>query len=82
MTVRVGIIMDPIAQIAFKKDSSLAMLLAAQARGWSLHYMEQRDLYQLAGEARARMRPLTVRHAPRTGSRPAMRSTARWRILT
>ena len=29
MTVRVGIIMDPIAQIAFKKDSSLAMLLAA-----------------------------------------------------
>ncbi len=64
MTVRVGIIMDPIAQIAFKKDSSLAMLLAAQARGWSLHYMEQRDLYQLAGEARARMRPLTVRHDP------------------
>ncbi len=44
MTVRVGIIMDPIAQISFKKDSSLAMLLAAQARGWELHYMEQRDL--------------------------------------
>ena len=60
MTVRVGIIMDPIAQIAFKKDSSLAMLLAAQARGWSLHYMEQRDLYQLGGEARARMRTLAV----------------------
>lgn len=60
MTVRVGIIMDPIAQIAFKKDSSLAMLLAAQARGWTLHYMEQRDLYQLGGEARARMRALTV----------------------
>ena len=31
MTVRVGIIMDPIAQIAFKKDSSLAMLLAASS---------------------------------------------------
>ncbi len=60
MTVRVGIIMDPIAQIAFKKDSSLAMLLAAQARGWTLHYMEQRDLYQLGGEARARMRALSV----------------------
>lgn len=43
MTIRVGIIMDPIAQISFKKDSSLAMLLAAQARGWSLHYMEQRS---------------------------------------
>jgi len=60
MTVRVGIIMDPIAQIAFKKDSSLAMLLAAQARGWTLLYMEQRDLYQLGGQARARMRPLKV----------------------
>ena len=64
MTVRVGIIMDPIAQIAFKKDSSLAMLLAAQARGWTLHYMEQRDLYQLAGEARARMRPIKVFNDP------------------
>ena len=60
MTVRVGIIMDPIAQIAFKKDSSLAMLLAAQDRGWTIYYMEQRDLYQLDGEARARMRPIQV----------------------
>ncbi len=64
MTVRVGIIMDPIAQIAYKKDSSLAMLLAAQKRGWTLHYMEQRDLYQLGGEARARMRPLKVFNDP------------------
>jgi len=60
MTIRVGIIMDPIAQISFKKDSSLAMLLAAQARGWSLHYMEQRDLYQLQSQARARMCSLRV----------------------
>ncbi|MDU9410953.1 glutathione synthase [Pseudomonas sp. zfem005] len=60
MSVRLGIVMDPIAHISFKKDSSLAMLLAAQARGWSLYYMEQQDLYQKAGEARARMRPLKV----------------------
>src|SRR3546814_16745874 len=64
MTVRVGIIMDPIAQIAFKKDSSLAMLLAAQARGWTLFYMEQRDLYQLGNQARARMCPLRVFNDP------------------
>ncbi len=64
MSVRVGIIMDPIAQITFKKDSSLAMLLAAQARNWSLMYMEQRDLYQLGGQARARMRPLQVFNDP------------------
>ncbi len=60
MHVRLGIVMDPIDQISFKKDSSLAMLLSAQARGWSLFYMEQQDLYQHMGEARARMRPLKV----------------------
>lgn len=60
MSVRLGIVMDPIASISYKKDSSLAMLLAAQARGWSLFYMEQRDLYHGEGKARARMRPLKV----------------------
>ena len=60
MSVRLGIVMDPIARISYKKDSSLAMLLAAQARGWSLFYLEQRDLYQAQGKARARMRPLKV----------------------
>jgi len=60
MSVRLGIVMDPIASISYKKDSSLAMLLAAQARGWSLYYMEQRDLYQGEGKARVRMRPLKV----------------------
>ena len=60
MSVRVGIVMDPIAGISYKKDSSLAMLLAAQERGWSLFYMEQQDLYQNEGVARGRMRPLKV----------------------
>ncbi len=60
MSVRLGIVMDPIVSISYKKDSSLAMLLAAQARGWSLFYMEQADLYQGKGQARARMRPLKV----------------------
>ena len=60
MSVRLGIVMDPIASISYKKDSSLAMLLAAQERGWTLFYMEQQDLYQDQGVARARMRPLKV----------------------
>jgi glutathione synthase len=64
MSIRLGIVMDPIADIAFKKDSSLAMLLAAQARGWSLFYMEQQDLYQKASVARARTRPLHVFEDP------------------
>jgi glutathione synthase len=64
MSLRLGIVMDPIASISFKKDSSLAMLLAAQARGWSLFYMEQQDLYQVRGQARARLRSLEVFNDP------------------
>ena len=60
MSVRVGIVMDPIAGISYKKDGSLAMLLAAQDRGWTLFYMEQQDLYLNEGKARARMKPLNV----------------------
>lgn len=64
MSIRLGIVMDPIAAIAFKKDSSLAMLLAAQSRGWPLFYMEQQDLYQRGHQARARVRPLRVFNDP------------------
>lgn len=64
MSIRLGIVMDPISQINFKKDSSLAMLLAAQEKGWSIFYIEQHDLYQKRGQARARMRSLRVFHDP------------------
>ena len=62
MTLTIGVVMDPIANIKFHKDTSLALLLAAQTRGWNLHYMEQGDLYLLQGEARATMRSLNVRN--------------------
>ncbi|BEH16377.1 glutathione synthase [Marinobacter shengliensis] len=64
MTVRLGIVMDPIEDISFKKDSSLAMLLAAQKRGWQIEYMEQHDLYLAGGQARAHTRDLTVHMDP------------------
>ena len=60
MSIKLGIIMDPISSIRVYKDSSFAMLLAAQARGWQLSYMEQGDLYLGDGRAFARMRPLQV----------------------
>jgi glutathione synthase len=43
--MKLGIIMDPISEIDIKKDSSFAMLLAAQKRGWDIYYMELGDLY-------------------------------------
>lgn len=60
MTIKLGVVMDPIASINYKKDTTLAMLWAAQDRGWELFYMEQGDLYLEQGVARARMAQLTV----------------------
>ena len=64
MSIRLGIVMDPIERISYKKDSSLAMLWAAKARGWTLHYFEMQDLYQVDGEARGRGRQLDVFQDP------------------
>ncbi|WP_395490191.1 glutathione synthase [Cedecea davisae] len=58
--IKLGIVMDPIAHINIKKDSSFAMLLEAQRRGYELHYMEMADLYLNNGEARARTRLLSI----------------------
>jgi glutathione synthase len=60
MSLKVGIIMDPIDEINFKKDSSLAMLWAAQRKGWSLWYMEQTDLFSRDGVVHVNMAPLSV----------------------
>ncbi|MCG2633315.1 MAG: glutathione synthase [Gammaproteobacteria bacterium] len=59
--LQLGVIMDPIGSITPYKDTSLAMLLEAQRRGWTLHYMEQGDLYMLNGRVEAAHRPLQVR---------------------
>src|SRR5262249_59326431 len=58
---RLGVVMDPIGAISYAKDSTLAMLLAAQARGFELAYLEQRDLLLRDGVALGRQRALTVR---------------------
>ena len=60
MEIKLGIVMDPIQQIDVKKDSSLAMLLEAQLRGYQLYYMEMQDLYLLNGRAHATMKPLQL----------------------
>lgn len=64
MTVKLGVVMDPIADINVKKDTTLAMLLAAQRRGWELYYMEQSDLSLDQGLARATVRCLSVEDNP------------------
>lgn len=56
--------MDPIGGIKYAKDTTLAMLLAAQAKGLELTYLEQSDLALRDGVAIGRMRSLTVRPDP------------------
>lgn len=58
--IKLGIVMDPIASINIKKDTSFAMLLEAQRRGYEIHYMEMGDLSLRGGVAWARTRLLSV----------------------
>ena len=60
MPIKLGMVMDSIDHINIKKDTSFAMLLEAQSRGWELHYMELNDLFLRNGRAFARTRTLTV----------------------
>ena len=60
MAIKLGIVMDPIGRINIDKDTSFAMLLEAQARGWEIYYMELNDLYLRDGRTFARMRALQV----------------------
>ncbi|WP_029933735.1 glutathione synthase [Thiomicrospira pelophila] len=45
MQIKLGIVMDPIEHIKPHKDSSFAMLLEAQRRGYELFYMQPQDIY-------------------------------------
>ncbi|MCW8920350.1 MAG: glutathione synthase [Sedimenticola sp.] len=64
MTITLGVVMDPIESINIKKDSTFAMLLEAQQRGWNIRYMEQGDLYLENDRSYARTRSLQVEENP------------------
>jgi len=56
-----GVVMDPIGAIKPYKDTTLALMLAAQERGWTLLYFELADLWLRDGAAYGRARPVKVR---------------------
>lgn len=62
--IKLGIVMDSIKSIHYKKDSSLAMLLEAQKRGWPIYYMEQKDLFIENGVAYAHSQTMTLKEDP------------------
>jgi glutathione synthase len=62
--VRLAVVMDPIEHVKFAKDTTLALLLGAQSRGWSLSYLEPQDLRLRDGVAEGRARAITVEADP------------------
>ena len=61
---KLGLVMDPINAINIRKDSTFAMALAAQSRGWQLSYMELGDLYLRDGKsAYLSDLPLVIRYS-------------------
>ncbi|MFN3964713.1 MAG: glutathione synthase [Silanimonas lenta] len=64
MPRQLAVVMDPIGSIKIVKDSTFAMLLEAQRRGWTLQYVLPGSLGLRGGEAGARLAPLSVRDDP------------------
>jgi glutathione synthase len=62
--ITLAVIMDPIGSINPAKDSTLALLLAAQARGWKISCGELHDIWLRDGEAFGRLTDLRVADDP------------------
>jgi glutathione synthase len=62
--LRVAVVMDPIEDIKPAKDTTLAMMLAAQRRGWELCCLGLGDIWLRDGVAMGRARPVEVRDDP------------------
>ena len=60
MDKSLGVVMDPIGASNYHKDTSLALLLAAQRYGYQLFYMEQSDLFLDNSGPNAKMAELHV----------------------
>ncbi|MFC0267491.1 glutathione synthase [Kushneria aurantia] len=59
-SLKIAVVMDPIDRVAWKKDTTLALLWAAKRHGHRLYYLEPDDLYLKNGRAMGRLRSLEV----------------------
>ncbi len=60
-TLEIAFVMDPLQSLSLKKDSTLAMIRAAQLRGHAVHYLLQEDLALIDGVVQGCSRPLRLR---------------------
>jgi len=63
--ITLAVLMDDIASINQKKDSSFAMMLEAQSRDWEIYTFDSVDMFHLKGQvfANARKTLLPTRRA-------------------
>jgi hypothetical protein len=61
---RLAVVMDPIEHLKYAKDTTLAMMLAAQRRGYALTYLRLEDLSLRDGVAMGAGRPVQVHADP------------------
>lgn len=57
---QIGFILDPVEGLNIKKDTSLALILAAQAKGWEVFYMQQSALRLDDSEVKAVVQKLEI----------------------
>ena len=62
--MKLGVVMDPIESINFKKDSTLSMMLEAQKRGHELFYMKPQSLFIDSGISYAETSCVKVKNDP------------------
>lgn len=60
MSRKIAVLMDPIEKVKVEKDTSLAMMLAAQSRGWELTYIQRKNLFMRDGKPAARAQAVKV----------------------
>ncbi|MEO8738092.1 MAG: glutathione synthase [Casimicrobiaceae bacterium] len=58
--MEIAFVLDPLTSLKAYKDSSIAMMRAAQTRGHTLFALEQAEIYWTQGVTQARARPLIV----------------------
>ena len=58
--IDIGVVMDPLASLNLKKDSTLAIIRSAQQRGWRVWSMGQQDIYLQRDDVHAGMRELRL----------------------
>ena len=60
--MKLAFVMDPISQISYKKDSTLAMMVEAQEKGHEIFYIEPDCLFFNADKPCAEFSPISVKY--------------------